>query len=238
MGPLKVKRAKVQKIDKSLSGLVFEKGGIIPPLLRDNEQLQSTAHTEDTGHQDAAPKTESDACVDITALMDGKEIYFEYDDNEQSYLLKQLGTREGFIYQNETEVQQCVMNVVGDALIALGMEEDLLVRPEISVFSYRPDVIVVTHSTVGIILVVEVKKPGTDVFSSHSVAGQVYDYLVGLLGMGVAVPFVVLTTYEEMVIAHLDDDGRAKKIMEDAAREMGNPLATEKEFLREGREKR
>jgi hypothetical protein len=65
----------------------------------------------------------------------------------------------------------------------------------------------------GIILVVEVKKPGIEVFTSHDVGGQIYDYLVGLLGTGIR-PFGVLSSYDETCIAYLNDGGVSKGILE------------------------
>jgi hypothetical protein len=66
-----------------------------------------------------------------------------------------------------------------------------------------------------IILVVEVKKPGIEVFTSHDVGGQIYDYLVGLLGTGTGIrPFGVLSTYDETWFAYLNDGGVSKEILE------------------------
>eukprot|EP00978_Attheya_sp_CCMP212_P034722 scaffold146961_cov37-Attheya_sp.AAC.2 len=65
----------------------------------------------------------------------------------------------------------------------------------------------------GIILVVEVKKPGIEVFTSHDVGGQIYDYLVGLLGTGIR-PFGVLSSYDELCIAYLNDGGVSKEILQ------------------------
>ena len=173
-------------LNKTLDSLLVERKALIPPLARDNEPLQSTSHTEDTGHEDAAPLGEEELDesnrghsagqigirrVDIPALLDGVAIHAEYDDKEPSSLLSLLHSNRAFLYQNETDIQRFVMPVLEDALLAMGLKGFLEVRPEISVFSYRPDIIVVTHSTRGIILVVEVKQPGTDVFTSHSVAG-------------------------------------------------------------------
>ena len=167
-------------------------------------------------------------------LLHDKNILTEYSDDSPSSVLLQLKKNDGFVYQNESEIRRYAMHVLEDVLLAMGIEDYLMVRPEISVFSYRPDVIVV-QSTMGIVLVVKVKKPGTDVFTSHSVAGQVYDYLVGLLGMGVAYPFVILTTYEEMVIAHLDDAGKSRALMQEVAEVMENRLDEEKKFLKKGK---
>jgi len=102
-----------------------------------------------------------------------------------------------------------------DALDSLGLTDFLGVKPEISVFACRPDIIVVYHSMRGIILVVEVKKPGIEVFTSHDVGGQIYDYLMGLLGTGIR-PFGVLSSYDETCIAYLNDGGVSKEILEES----------------------
>lgn len=248
------RRTSVDYTSFTLDRLLRNHRAEIPKLARANESLQSTAHTEDTGHKDATPlggevdeqnqiHTRSGPTartggqresVDIPALFGGQEFYVEYD-GVHSSLLKKLGRNStSFRYQNESKVQYYVTLALEDAICALGLDELLEIEPELSVFSYRPDIIVVTHSTLGIILVVEVKKPGADVFTSHSVAGQVYDYLVGMLGMGIARPFVVLTTYEEMVIAHLDDGAHAlssRSLMEEVAGKVGESLDSEREFL-------
>jgi len=78
------------------------------------------------------------------------------------------GLKDGFTYQNETKVQNLVVDCLNDALTLLDLSEDFLVESEFSIFSYRPDVVVVSHSMLGVILVVEVKKPGVEVFTSHA----------------------------------------------------------------------
>jgi hypothetical protein len=92
------------------------------------------------------------------------------------------------VYQNETEVQAYVVTALRDVLETQGLFDDLAVRPEISIFAYRRNIVVVSHSFQGIVLVIEGNKPGNMVLTSHDVGGQVYDYLVGLLGMGVSWP--------------------------------------------------
>ena len=73
------KRVKLEqriKIKMSLESFLEERGAVIPPLDRSNEDLQSSTHTEDTGHEDATILGEVDnidgspanACVDIPAL--------------------------------------------------------------------------------------------------------------------------------------------------------------------------
>lgn len=149
-------------------------------------------------------------------------------------LLVMLGNQPPFVYQNETEIQYFVTAALSDAVAVLGLSDVLRVRPEISLFSYRPDIIVVQHSSYGIVLIVEVKKPGKDVFTSHSVRGQVYDYLVGTLGVGISCPFALLSTYEQMVIAHLDDEGGSQELLKQVAGNMGQDLEQEIAFLKAG----
>ena len=152
------------------------------------------------------------------------DIFTEFADTTPSSVLIDLSGRLHFVYQNEAEVQRCVESCIKDALRALGLADLFEVRPDISVFSYRPDIVVVFHEKLGVILVVEVKKPGDVVFTSHSVAGQTYDYLVGNLGSGTSCPFAVLSCYDQMVIAHLDDDNRSRQILVTAAAELGEDI--------------
>ena len=154
------KRVKLEqriKIKMSLESFLEERGAVIPPLDRSNEDLQSTAHTEDTGHEDATILGGVDN-IDIPALLDDKKILTEYREDRSSHLLLQLDEDNAFVYQNESEIQMYVVRLLQDVLLAMGLNKYLKVRPEISVFSYRPDVIVVSQSTMGIVLVVEVKK--------------------------------------------------------------------------------
>lgn len=169
--------------------------------------MQSTPHIEDTGHLEAAPVRE-----DIT-LPEGKLFLPEGVETEPSALLTDLRNAEYFTYQNENRVQFLVAACLKDALTSLDLYNDFAVECEYSVFSLRPDILVVSHTTKGIVLVIEVKKPGDGVFESHEVAGQVFDYLVGELLSGVDTPFAVLSCYDEMCIAHLNDGGVSRGIL-------------------------
>ena len=172
----------------------------VPALSKANATIQSTAHVENIGHDDAAVLEQAvDLPDELPFTVGGTE-------TKSSDLLRLRGLKDGFTYQNETKVQNLVMRCLNDALTLLDLSEDFLVESEFAIFSYRPDIVVVSHSMLGIILVVEVKKPGAEVFTSHEPGGQVYDYLLGNLLAGVSHPFAVLTTYDEMVIAHLEDN--------------------------------
>lgn len=224
--------------DVTLFYLLQDLRGIIPDLSLGNLSLQSSAHTQDTGHEDALINFLSDMqqreAVDIPDLLSGSNIYTNYRRAQPSHLLLNLQGRQSLVYQNETEIQFYVMDIFKDAIKLLGLETVLSVRPEISLFSYRPDIIVVTHLLFGIVLVVEVKKPGFDVFTSKSVSGQVYDYLVGMLARGVSQPFAVLSSYNQMVIAHLDDDGKSTELLKEVANTIKNDMMEEIAFMKEG----
>eukprot|EP00978_Attheya_sp_CCMP212_P022283 scaffold66305_cov51-Attheya_sp.AAC.1 len=84
------------KIDTTLNRLL-DNG---PPTLRkDNMGLQSTTHTEDTGHEPASV-TESSA----TPVVLGEELHVVHHNSETtSRLLLKLGDKSGLVNQNETE---------------------------------------------------------------------------------------------------------------------------------------
>ena len=190
--------------DKSLNRLL-DIG--LPELRKDNTEMQSSPHVYDTNHE-PAPIT-----VEMEEIRFPEKLLTVHDENDQSMLLLKLGRNDSFMYQTESEIQYLVQLALEDALRCLGLTDFLGVKPEISVFAYRPDIIVVYHYMRGIILVVEVKKPGIEVFTSHDVGGQIYDYLVGVLGTGIR-PFGVLSSYDETCIAYLNDDGASKEILE------------------------
>ena len=199
-----------REIDRSLKRLV-ENG--IPELRKGNVKMQSSPHVYDTNHEPAAITVEEER------IPFPEKIFTVQSDSEQSMLLKKLGNNDTFEFQTESEVQYLVQLALEDALECLGLTDYLSVKPETSVFAYRPDIIVVYHSLRGSILVVEVKKPGVEVFQSHDVGGQVYDYLVGLLGTGLR-PFCVLSSYDESCIAYLNDGGISKGILDEVASQM------------------
>ena len=190
-----------------------------PPLCKDNMGMQSTGHTEDTGHEPAIV-TESSTIP----LILGEELHVVHASEKTSRLLLELGDKSGLVYQNETEVKQYVLAALADAIETQGLSSDLTVRHESSVFAYRPDIIIVYHSCRGAVLVIGVKKPGHEVFTSEDVGGQVYDYLVGELGMGISMSFAVLTSYDAMCIAHLDDNGASRALLERTAEALDQPL--------------
>jgi hypothetical protein len=94
-------------------------------------------------------------------------------------------------YQNEATVQIYVRALIRDALKSMTCHQSIQVFCEMTIFSLRPNLIVVMHPALGVILVVEVKNPGEKVFTSKHIAGQCYDYLKGMVRLGHSTPFVV-----------------------------------------------
>ena len=193
----------------------------IPTLSKGNQSMQSTPHIEDTGHGEAAP-----VLKDI-ALPEGELFLPEGVETQPSALLTDLGNADHFTYQNETKVQFLVAACLKDALRSLDLYDDFAVESEYSIFSLRPDIVVVSHIGKGIVLVIEIKKPGDGVFESHEVGGQVFDYLVGELLSGVNTPFAVLSCYDEMCIAHLDDGGASREILDRNASQLSEDVDTD-----------
>ena len=91
-----------------------------------------------------------------------------------------------------------VKTLLNDVLRCLGVSGTTAVSQEMSIFSMRPDVVVVRRNSI-IVLVVEVKNPGGRghvVVQCENAAGQMYDYSMGLRQMGVDYPIVCLSTYD------------------------------------------
>ena len=107
-------------------------------------------------------------------------------------------------YQNEATVTDYVQGVVGMCMQSLGYFGKGRLYKEMSLFSLRPDLILVIHKkTRGIVLIIEVKMPGKEVFSSRGIAKQVSDYLMLQYRLGNNMPFVLLSSYREACLCHL-----------------------------------
>eukprot|EP00529_Nitzschia_sp_RCC80_P001725 CAMPEP_0113452774 /NCGR_PEP_ID=MMETSP0014_2-20120614/7017_1 /TAXON_ID=2857 /ORGANISM="Nitzschia sp." /LENGTH=879 /DNA_ID=CAMNT_0000344151 /DNA_START=499 /DNA_END=3138 /DNA_ORIENTATION=+ /assembly_acc=CAM_ASM_000159 len=108
-----------------------------------------------------------------------------------------------FPHDNETTPQTYLDDALQDIQSCLRLASpDFRVVKEFSLFSLRPDLIVVTrHGRIA--LIVEVKNPSKPsvIFSSEDAAGQVLDYLKVMLQQGTQVPIALLSTYNETSIA-------------------------------------
>ena len=112
------------------------------------------------------------------------------------------GTLGGF--SNEAGVNLHVERLMQDILRALGVEEQVTIRPEVEVMSIRPDfmLILVNGHPIGTI---EGKQPGEAALTHHNILGEVYDQLKHLNTIfRVRTPFAILTSYEAWRICWLN----------------------------------
>ncbi|KAL3911762.1 MAG: hypothetical protein SGILL_007155 [Bacillariaceae sp.] len=109
-------------------------------------------------------------------------------------------------YSNEATVADYVQHVVVMCLTSLGLFAEGRLCKEMSLFSLRPDLVLVMHKTKGIILIIEVKMPGEVLFTSEGIAKQVADCLLLQYRLGNTTPFVLLTSYREACLCHLKPD--------------------------------
>ena len=131
------------------------------------------------------------------------------------------GTNTSLHNSNEASVATHVSNVLIDVLHCLHLSSAKVVT-EMSIFSMRPDIVVVRWNT-AIVLVVEVKNPcdcSESVVLNKFAAGQCYDYAMGLRQMGIDRPFVCLTTYTHLRIGSLV--ASCSDIFDDAADRLKN----------------
>jgi hypothetical protein len=96
-------------------------------------------------------------------------------------------------YQNEATVADYVQAVVVMCLKSLGIFESTQLFKEMTLFTLRPDIILVQLPGKGLVLVIEVKMPGEEeVTTSEGIAKQVADYLVLQYRLGNTMPFVLI----------------------------------------------
>ena len=107
-------------------------------------------------------------------------------------------------YQNEATVADYVQGVVKMCLHSLGYFNCCDLYKEMRLFSLSPDLILVVHPERGIILIIEVKMPGDELFQSEYIAGQVSDYLLVQYRLGNSMPFVLLSSYREACLCRLN----------------------------------
>ena len=138
-------------------------------------------------------------------------------------------------YQNEATVADYVKGVVVMCMQSLGYFDKGRLYKEMRLFSLRADLMLVIHKkTRGIILIIEVKMPGEELFTSEGIGKQVADNLLLQYRLGNTVPFVLLSSYREACLCHLkpgclqtedavegcDGDNTYRKIVERAARQV------------------
>ena len=154
---------------------------------------------------DAGLVTENDLNfpINFTYKEDGKSIPATLLLNHH---LKEKDGAEILSYGNEATVSDYVQSVVTMCLHSLGLFKECVLCKEMTLFSLRPDLILVLHPEKGIILIIEVKMPGEALFQSGNIATQVAEYLVLQYRLGNHMPLVLLASYREACLCHLSPD--------------------------------
>jgi hypothetical protein len=131
--------------------------------------------------------------------------------------------KDGLTYCNEIEVKIFVQAMVIDAIRCLGLRGVLESHVEVAMYSMIPDVVVVKVKG-SIIFTVEVESleiVEDEVFSSKTVAGQIWLYLQCMRQHGCERPLGAIMTYNKIRLVSLDDlwgdDGAEHKKCVDGA---------------------
>ena len=130
-------------------------------------------------------------------------------------------------YTNEPEVQGICLTLIEDALKCLGLStSEVSPHLEVSIYTMRPDIILVLRREGRIIFLIEVKNPELhdgDVFENENVAGQITSYLVALHALGDGTPMGAIMTYDKIALVTLgdySDDTTFKGAVEKAKRDL------------------
>ncbi|KAL3915919.1 MAG: hypothetical protein SGILL_005420 [Bacillariaceae sp.] len=121
--------------------------------------------------------------------------------------------------ESAAAIRNYVRALILDALESMQCEKSYKVFCDMTIFSLKPDVIVVVHPQLGVVLMVEVKNPREGLFTSKHITGQVYDHLKGMERLGHTTPFVVVASYEEMAFASLEGgkNREYRKVVDESA---------------------
>jgi hypothetical protein len=126
-----------------------------------------------------------------------------------SLLMTQLDNDKSVVsYQSEADISMYIKLALGDAItmVSLMQKIQLRSRHEQSIFSQRPDHVVVYDFESNLpIIAVEGKKPAPGGIWTKNTAGQVFDYAVSMHAFGHQAPFVVLSSVEQTFVTWLDE---------------------------------
>lgn len=169
-----------------------------PPTMSLEAVGSKDSHTGRSKHDAAEAKEHEEVEVE--------EIPEKYWDKPSQLLLKLGAHKKGGdsdelknTYDTESDVSGYISAALEDAvfLVDSSIDRKLYVHHEFSLFSDRPDHLVVfDKETNDPILAVEDKKPwDAKEEITKPVLGQVFDYILELRGLGHSAPFVVLSTF-------------------------------------------
>jgi hypothetical protein len=164
-------------------------------------QGNDTSHTTSNSHLPASTNP-IDFKLEPVALTEDMKC-------QTSMLMTKLDSCRGAIpYQSEADISMYINHALDDAIkiISLTKKIHLNVRHEQSIFSQRPDHVVVYDVESNLpIIAVEDKKPASKGILTRNTAGQVFDYAVSMQSCGHKAPFVVLSSVDETYVTWLDE---------------------------------
>lgn len=234
-GELKKVEGELIKVTNAVSGLMpssmkatysDEEGKVFkaPPITRNTDVTPSiggNARTitikDEDGHEKKVKMKIPEA--DIQKLqtkmwLETHEIIIPIQSKEGKLLPSVLGAsyaaQEGhFSYNNEFDVQHLVMEMVKDAINALGLAKFVAAHLEIVLYTLKPDMVVVLRHEGRMFFAIEVKSPGKEdeVFASRNPGGQLWSYLYAMKQLGIERPMGAIMTYDKMVLVTLEDCG-------------------------------
>jgi hypothetical protein len=160
-----------------------------------------TSHTTSNSHLPARTKSIPFNLEPVVLTEDMKR--------KTSMLMTMLDDCRGVIaYQSEADISMYTSLALRDAIkiVSLAKNIHLKFRHEQSIFSQRPDHVVVYDVESNLpIIAVEDKKPASKGILTEYTAGQVFDYAVSMQSFGHKAPFVVLSSVEETYVTWLDE---------------------------------
>mmetsp|Transcript_414 Transcript_414/g.1055 ORF Transcript_414/g.1055 Transcript_414/m.1055 type:complete len:762 (+) Transcript_414:156-2441(+) len=112
-------------------------------------------------------------------------------------------------YANETRIQFLCVKMIQDVFRCIGLlPDEVAALMEISIYTMRPDIILVLRRHGKIFFVIEVKSPELkdgEVFENQNVAGQISSYLLALRAMGDPCPMGAIMTFNKIALVTLGD---------------------------------
>eukprot|EP00529_Nitzschia_sp_RCC80_P013790 CAMPEP_0113444916 /NCGR_PEP_ID=MMETSP0014_2-20120614/2916_1 /TAXON_ID=2857 /ORGANISM="Nitzschia sp." /LENGTH=758 /DNA_ID=CAMNT_0000335949 /DNA_START=55 /DNA_END=2331 /DNA_ORIENTATION=+ /assembly_acc=CAM_ASM_000159 len=112
-------------------------------------------------------------------------------------------------YANETRIQYLCVNMIKDVFRCIGLlPDEVTALMEISIYTMRPDIILVLRRQGKIFFVIEVKSPELEegaVFQNQNVAGQISSYLLAVRAMGDPCPMGAIMTFNKIALVTLGD---------------------------------
>lgn len=134
-----------------------------------------------------------------------------------------LGSNMVYEYANEAEVQNLCYTMVEDALQVLGLHtNDVRPHLEVSIYTMRPDIILVLRREGKIFFTIEVKSPelqNGEVFQNSKVGYQLFSYLLAMHAMGDEAPMAAVMTYDKIALVTLDDYAKKNEQVTEAVEE-------------------